>query len=262
MINVLVTGAGGQFGQALSRIKANYRELAFDFRDRVGLDITDPDMVFKILREKSFDYCINAAAYTDVDKAETNPADAFAVNTQGACNLARACNELGICLIQLSTDYVFDGTKAGPYLPGDPPNPINEYGKSKWEGEKCIQQLMSTYFIVRTSWLYSEFGQNFYTKILSKAHRGETLHVTDIQKGRPTRADHLAAYIAGRLIQERSNGFGIYHFTDGETMSWYDFALKILREHKLDETVRIVRDNKSRSFAARPVNSVLISNGN
>lgn len=260
MINVLVTGAGGQLGQALYRIRANYSNLSFDFRDKAGLDITNPGMIFQVLRENSFDYCINAAAYTDVDKAETNPADAFAVNAEGTCNLARACEELRICLIHLSTDYVFDGTKAGPYLPGDPPNPINEYGKSKWEGEKCIQQLMHNYFIVRTSWLYSEFGQNFYTKILSRARNGETLHVTDIQKGRPTKAGHLAAYVAQQLILEKSSNFGVHHFTDGETMSWYDFACKILREHNLDKTVRIVRDNKSRSFAARPVNSVLISN--
>jgi len=130
-----------------------------------------------------------------------------------------------VILLHISTDYVFDGTKDTGYLPEDKTNPINEYGKSKLQGEVHIQNILENYFIVRTSWLYSEFGNNFYNTILRKAKAGEELRITDDQKGCPTNANNLAAYMI-ELISNNAVNFGIHHFTDGEAMTWYGFAQK------------------------------------
>lgn len=256
-IKVLVTGAGGQLGQCLQQKKDSYPGIKMDFRDKKDLDITSTQAIRQLFQFTSYRYCINTAAYTNVEQAEREPEKAFAINADAVGELARMCREFNVCLIHLSTDYVFDGEKNGPYHPGDAPNPINEYGKSKYEGERRIQETMQDYFIIRTSWLYSDIGENFYTKILARAKKGETLYVTDAQTGCPTRADHLASFLLG-LVKNKRTDYGIHHFTDGKPMTWYDFACRILRENGLEGLVKIVRDKKSRSFAARPANSVLI----
>ncbi len=256
VIKVLVTGAGGQLGKCLQKVAGNYPHIHFDFRDKSTLDITNPQQVRLVFQKGSFDYCINTAAYTNVDEAERIPQQAYAVNTYGVKILANTCSEFEVCMLHISTDYVFDGAKDGAYTTEDIPNPINEYGKSKWEGEKQVQQVLDRYFIVRTSWLYSEFGPNFYTKILEKARRGETLYVTDAQKGCPTNATNLVTYVVS-LISDGRVDYGIKHFTDGAAMSWFDFACQILRENQMKPGLMVIRDKNYRSFAARPVNSVL-----
>lgn len=256
VIKVLVTGAGGQLGKCLQKVAGKYPHIHFDFKDKSTLDITDSQQVRLVFQKGEFDYCINAAAYTKVDEAERNPQQAYAVNTHGVKILARACRQFEVCMIHISTDYVFDGTKEGGYTTKDTPNPINVYGKSKWDGEKQVQELLDRYFIVRTSWLYSEFGKNFYTKILEKARRGETLYVTDAQKGCPTNANNLVTYLL-TLITDESADYGIKHFTDGEAMTWYKFAERIVMESDMGDSVRVVRDDNYRSFAARPANSML-----
>jgi dTDP-4-dehydrorhamnose reductase len=158
--------------------------------------------------------------------------------------------------VHISTDYVFDGNKGAPYLTTDPPNPINTYGRSKLAGEVHIGEILDTYHIVRTSWLYSEFGHNFYKTLLAKAKKGETIHITDAQVGCPTDANHLARYILETLIAGKRK-YGIHHFTDGQAMTWFQFAQKILKENHLDSQVRLVRETNYRTFAARPKNSVL-----
>lgn len=256
-IKVLVTGAGGQLGQCLQQKEVSYPGIQLDFRDKKDFDITSTQAIRQLFQSTSYQYCINTAAYTNVEQAEREPEKAFAVNADAVGELARMCREFDVCLIHLSTDYVFDGEKNGPYHPGDAPNPINEYGKSKYEGEKRIQETMQDYYIIRTSWLYSDLGENFYSKILARAKKGETLYVTDEQRGCPTNAHHLAKYVL-ELISKGSENYGIHHFTDGQAMTWFDFACRILRENGLEGLVKIVRDKKSRSFAARPTNSVLI----
>lgn len=256
VIKVLVTGASGQLGKCIQKVAVNYQNIWFDFRDKSNLDITDAAQVREVFQKGDFDYCINAAAYTDVDEAERNPEPAYAVNAEGVKILANACRKFEVCLIHISTDYVFDGEKEGGYTTQDVPNPINVYGRSKWEGEKQVQAILERYFIIRTSWLYSEYGDNFYKKILDKARRGEAIYVTDAQIGCPTDAHHIAEYVL-KLIKDKATDYGIKHFTDGKPMSWFDFACEIIRENHLEPGVKIVRDNNYRSFAERPANSVL-----
>lgn len=258
MKKVLVTGAGGQLGKSIQKIAPHYPKLELHYFQFGDLDITDSENVISTFSEKDYDYCINCAAYTAVDDAEKFPEPAFAVNAEGAKNLALACRQNGIKLIQISTDYVFDGQKKEGYKPTDAPNPINVYGKSKLLGEQYIQSEIKEYFIVRTSWLYSEFGHNFYKTILEKARQGKALEVTDQQLGCPTHAQNLARYLL-ELIQWGSEEYGIYHFTDGVPMSWYSFAKRILRENGLENSVSLKKAKNYRTFAARPAYSILRS---
>tara|TARA_R110002020_G_scaffold12422_25_gene45620 strand:- start:431 stop:1201 length:771 start_codon:yes stop_codon:yes gene_type:complete len=255
MKGVLITGANGQLGQCLQKIAPLYKDLKFTFKNSKDLDITDSLSIKKIFASGDFHFCINCAAYTNVEQAEKKPDIAYRVNAEGVKNLANVCKSYNTTLIHISTDYVFDGEKDAPYTVKDVPNPINEYGKSKLLGEKHIQEIMDNYCIIRTSWLYSEFGKNFYKTILKKAKAGENLSVTDEQLGCPTNANNLALHIVEKLIQ--NNNFGIEHFTDGYFCTWFGFAKKILIEHKLQNMVQLRRDRNYRTFARRPVNSVL-----
>ena len=255
MKKVLVTGANGQLGQCLQKITPSYKELNVIFKSSKELDITDILEIEEAFVKGNFNYCINCAAYTNVEQAEKTPDIAYKVNAEGVKNLANVCKRYNTTLIHISTDYVFDGEKDEPYTVKDVPNPINEYGKSKLLGEKHIEEIMDNYCIIRTSWLYSEFGKNFYKTILKKAKAEENLSVTDEQLGCPTNANNLALHIVEKLIQ--NNNFGIEHFTDGYFCTWFGFAKKILIEHKLQNMVQLRRDRNYRTFARRPVNSVL-----
>ncbi|HET8737403.1 MAG TPA: dTDP-4-dehydrorhamnose reductase [Pricia sp.] len=256
MIPILVTGSAGQLGKSIQKIMSDYPELDVAFKSSRELDITNSTQIRKAFEAGRFKYCINCAAYTDVDRAEREPEMAFAVNCEGVENLAKACRDNATILIHISTDYVFDGEKEGSYGVEDKPNPINEYGKSKLLGERHIQKLLDTYFIVRTSWLYSEFGRNFYTTILRKARTDTVLQVTDDQTGCPTHAGNLAKYILD-LVDSGRDDFGIHHFTDGEAMTWHGFAKRIVRENGLIDSVKLKKAENYRTFARRPKNSVL-----
>lgn len=258
MKQVLVTGSNGQLGKCIQKIAGKHAEIQFSFYDSNALNITDAENLATVFSSKRFDYCINCAAYTNVEQAEKTPEPAFAVNAEGVRMLAKACLENETTLIHISTDYVFDGEKESPYEPNDATNPINEYGKSKLKGEIHIQNLLERYFIIRTSWLYSEFGNNFYKTILRKAKAGENLKITDGQKGCPTNANNLAAHIID-LLEQDSVDYGIYHFNDGEVMTWFDFARWILQENNLADKVRLERAENYSTLAARPKNSVLKS---
>ncbi len=256
MEHILVTGASGQLGSSIKQISENYTRFQFHFHGSETLDITDESSIAKVFTAYTFSYCINCAAYTNVEQAEISPGPAFFVNATGAQKIASACARHNTVLIHISTDYVFDGKKNAPYLPTDPPNPINQYGLSKLQGEALIQAVLKNYFIVRTSWLYSGYGKNFYAMILEKAKAGHELQITDEQKGCPTHAQNLATFIL-KLIDEKNQAFGLYHFTDGEAMTWYDFALRILQDNGLEYKVKLVRAKNYRTLAVRPKNSVL-----
>ena len=256
MNSVLITGANGQLGTAIRRVNDQYPDLIFTFRDKDSLDITNKEEVEASFRNGGFKYCINCAAYTNVEEAELNPGPAYRVNETGTEIIASVCSANDVVLIYPSTDYVFDGEKPNPYTVDDIPNPINEYGKSKLAGEKIIRELLERYFIIRTSWLYSHYGQNFYTTILNKAKERQTLQITSAQTGCPTNADNLAKYILD-IISRGSESYGIHHFTDGVAMTWYDFALEILRQNGLEDQVEVVEVENYRTFAKRPRNSVL-----
>lgn len=256
MIRILVTGSEGQLGKCIQKIAGNYADIEFVFHSSKTLNITDHKKISEVFSEEHFDYCLNCAAYTNVEQAEKTPEPAFAVNAEAVCHLSLTCSEYRVVLIHISTDYVFDGKKETPYTTFDETNPINEYGKSKLEGEQCIQKSLNEYFIVRTSWLYSEFGKNFYKTIVEKAKTQSVLQITDEQTGSPTNANNLATYILN-LVAKNSKAYGIYHFTDGEAMTWYDFAKKILEENSLQNSVQLDRAKNYRTFAKRPKNSML-----
>ena len=258
MISVLVTGSEGQLGKCLQKIANNFDFLEFKFLDSKGLDITDTKNINKVFQSENYNYCINCAAYTNVEQAEKTPAPAFELNALAVKNLSLACKKHDVVLIHISTDYVFDGEKEEGYTIKDTPNPINQYGKSKLAGESSIQEILDKYYIIRTSWLYSEYGNNFYKTILNKAQTEKVLYITDEQTGCPTNANNLAKYILN-LIASQNTEYGIYHFTDGKAMTWYDFAKMILKENNLEATSKIEKAKNYRTFAARPRNSVLKS---
>ncbi len=233
MIRVLVTGAEGQLGKCIQDIATSYSQFKFDFVNKNELNIAAREDVYSFFSKNSYDFCINCAAYTNVEQAEKTPEIAYSVNAEGVKNLALACKENSVKLIHISTDYVFDGENDQGYLPSDKPNPINEYGRSKLKGEQYIQEILNEYMIIRTSWLYSEYGHNFYKSILKKAGEGETLHVTDDQIGCPTNANNLASYILDCLKRDPWVT-GIEHFTDKKAMTWYDFAVSILKKHNVN----------------------------
>ncbi|AYN66085.1 dTDP-4-dehydrorhamnose reductase [Euzebyella marina] len=256
MISVLVTGASGQLGESIRAIKDLYPTLKLVFKTSKELNITKPQEINQVFCSQTFDYCINCAAYTNVEEAEKNQELAYLVNSTGVKFLSETSLRYNTVLIHVSTDYVFDGKKETPYTISDTTNPINVYGASKLEGELAVQNLLKRYFIVRTSWLYSLHGNNFYTTIIKKARRGETLSITNSQKGSPTNAHHLASYILD-MIKEKNNDFGIKHYTDGEIHTWYTFAIQILKDNSLLDEVEIQKVQNYRTFARRPKYSVL-----
>lgn len=257
MIRVLVTGASGQLGKSIQNIASEYIDLEFVFKNSKDMDITNAHEVANIFVDRRYNYCINCAAYTNVENAERQREKAFAVNAEGVRNIAKGCLKNDVTLIHISTDYVFDGEREAPYTTEDKPNPINVYGASKLKGEAYVQDLLNNYFIIRTSWLYSDYGKNFYKTILQMAKMNKVLEITDEQTGCPTNANNLSRYII-KLIESESSYYGLYHFTDGEAMTWYGFAKRILGENNLENKVQLMKAENYSTFAKRPKNSVLL----
>ena len=233
MKRVLVTGANGQLGLALQEA-AKDSNLALVLMDKSELDITNAEEVNKVFATQSFAVCINAAAYTDVDGAESNKEFAYAINEIAVETLAKSCKQHGCWLVHISTDYVFDGTLDRPYMPSDTPNPLNVYGASKLAGEQAIQAVGGKYSVVRTSWLYSQYGNNFYTKLQAQIDAGKTLQVTADQKGCPTRAEDLAAHLLTGIANQQLPK-GISHYCGGEAMTWLDLARRLFPNQKVLE---------------------------
>ena len=233
MKRVLVTGANGQLGLALQAAAKDF-PLDLVFLDKNTLDITNTQAVKEVFATQSFAICINAAAYTDVDGAETNKALAFAINAAAVETLAKACKHHRCWLVHISTDYVFDGTLDRPYTPADTPNPLNVYGASKLAGEQAIQAAGGTYSIVRTSWLYSRYGNNFYTKLQAQLDAGKKLQVTSDQEGCPTRAEDLAVHLLKGITNQKL-AKGISHYCGSEVMTWLDLARRLFPYQKVKE---------------------------
>ena len=210
-MNILVTGAKGQLGKCIKNAAANYPEFDFLFASRSELNVDSEDSVSNIFSNNQFDYCINAAAYTNVEKAESDKENAFQTNAEGVKYLANYCKKANTTLIQVSTDYVFDGKKRSPYTEEDITSPLNVYGASKLKGEQYVQEICQAYYILRTSWLYSQYGHNFYNTVLRFAKEGKPLTVTTEQIGTPTNANDLAEAIL-TIIKSNSKNYGIYNF--------------------------------------------------
>ena len=222
-MRALVTGAAGQLGVELLRTAPSALEVIG--LDHSRCDITEPAQIEAAVDRHRPDVVINAAAYTAVDAAEAAPDLAHAVNSTGAGNAARAAQRVGARVIQVSTDYVFDGTSGTPYRPDSKTNPINVYGVGKLGGEKAVQQESPEALIIRSSWLYASHGKNFLTTILSALRASRALRVVDDQIGVPTSARSLAETIWSCV--QHPGLHGIQHWVDGGPGSWYDFAVAI-----------------------------------
>ncbi len=256
MKTVLVTGASGQLGKCIQKIAAKENAIDWLFVDSSEIDITSNCDLNMCFGNKQIDYCINCAAYTNVEKAETDKDKAFEINAEAVKNLAEICKKHSTILIHISTDYVFDGTSTIPYKEKDKPNPINVYGASKLKGEQYIQSIIGYHFIFRTSWLYSEYGHNFYETILNKAAENATLNITTAQKGTPTNANHLAELLV-QIIKEENESYGLYHYSNAGETTWHGFAKEILRVSNNRDEVILNEDNSYKTIAERPGYSVL-----
>ena len=223
---VLVTGANGQLAKSISELNTSDEKIEWTFLDKEKLDISDFKSVQQFLLEEKFDYCINCAAYTNVEQAEEENGKANLVNALAVGNLAKSCAVTNTVLIHISTDYVFDGQKKAPYSETDTTNPLSIYGKTKLHGEYQIIENCTEYFILRTSWLYSKFGKNFLKTIVKKIKNNEKLKIVDSQVGVPTSTMLVARFVT-YLINNRINQHGVYNVSpDGQT-SWYGFAREI-----------------------------------
>ena len=255
-MKILLTGRTGQIGWELERCLPSLGEVATF--DHASLDLADPDQIVARVREVKPALIVNAAAYTNVDRAESEPELAMRINTAAPEILAGEAKRLGALLIHYSTDYVFDGTKPTPYLETDPPNPINAYGKSKLQGELAIQSSGCRHLILRTSWVYGLRGTNFLLTILRLAHERRDIRVVDDQVGAPTWCRDLAVATT-QLAQEASaqEGGGLFHLTASGATTWYGFAREILRLRGIDTPVKPIRTREYPTPARRPANSLL-----
>jgi dTDP-4-dehydrorhamnose reductase len=256
MKTILVTGASGQLGKCFQNLAIREESIEWLFMDSSNLDITSNRDLIEFFKSRRISYCINCAAYTNVEKAESDQEKAFEINAEAVKNLAEICKKNHTVLIHFSTDYVFDGTSKVAYSESDPTNPINVYGASKLKGENYIQDVLPDYYIFRTSWLYSEFGHNFFKTILNKAAEKATLNITTAQTGTPTNANHLAQWVL-MLIKEKNTNFGLYHFSNSGETTWYGFAEEILKVSGNLNNVQLNMDNSYKTIAARPDYSVL-----
>jgi dTDP-4-dehydrorhamnose reductase len=258
MKKVLVTGADGQLAQCIKDAAPGYNELSFFFAPRQVLDIANENSTSDFFQKNKFDFCINTAAYTNVDKAENEKDRAFSVNAEGVKYISQACRDTKTVLVHISTDYVFDGTKGGPYTEEDIVNPINMYGASKLKGEQYVASICNKYYIIRASWLYSQYGHNFLKSILRMAREGKPLTVTTEQTGAPTNANDLAEVILS-VIDSGKEAYGIYHFSNSGETTWHGFAKEILKITEYFKTTKLVQTSHYLTFATRPKYSVLES---
>ncbi|MEI7250815.1 MULTISPECIES: dTDP-4-dehydrorhamnose reductase [Pectobacterium] len=222
-MRILLTGANGQLGRCFQdRLPAEWKILATDTAE---LDITDLANIEKMVSTFQPDAIVNAAAYTAVDKAESEPELAKKINTAGPENLAIVASKQGIRLVHVSTDYVFDGNATEPYSENSPTNPLSVYGKTKLGGEQAVTKASSEAIIVRTAWVFSEYGNNFVKTMLRLGKERDRLSIVGDQRGCPTYAGDLAQAIIA-LLQQNATG-GIYHYSGDQEVSWYEFAQAI-----------------------------------
>jgi dTDP-4-dehydrorhamnose reductase len=253
---ILITGADGQLGQALNKLSSSFLFFDFIFLSRKGLAITDPGSVKAAFEKYHPQYCINCAAYTAVDKAEIEKELAWQVNAEAVGLLAAACRDYDSRFIHISTDYVFDGASFTPYKEDSPANPPGVYGASKREGEKQAGQLNPGSLIIRTSWVYSEFGKNFVKTMLRLMSEKESINVVNDQLGSPTYAVDLAEAIL-KIISLQQWQPGIYHYCNEGIISWYDFAVAIKEIAGYPCKINPIPTSQYPTPAKRPAYSVL-----
>jgi len=254
-MKVLVTGANGMLGQDLCpTLQDNgYEVIETDIN---SLDITNFDMVQKVLNREKPDIIVHCAAYTNVDKAQEDVETAELINVKGTQNIAKACSEINATMVYISTDYVFDGEKKEPYIPTDIPNPQNVYGRTKFEGEEMVKKYCKKYYITRTSWLYGIHGKNFVETMIALSDKPE-LKVVDDQIGCPTWTVQLSDAIAKLLQGEK---YGIYHICGSGKTSWYGFAKEVFKLAGLKVNLLPCTTDEFPRPAKRPKYSVMDNN--
>ncbi len=272
---ILITGANGQLGNEMKNLIGMVPECNFMFTDREQLDLADLEKITQLFEKYNFKYCINAAAYTAVDKAETEAEKAAEANVIGVQNLATVCNQFKTTLLHISTDFVFEGNKPIWYNEKDATNPLSVYGKTKLLGEEKIRKICAQHIIIRTAWLYSAYGNNFVKTMLRLANEKPQISVVADQIGTPTYARDLAKvlmtitdflhqndrenpnYKSTNNKPNNSQYYGLYHYSNEGTASWYDFAKAIFEFTDTLTTLKPLHTNEYPTPAIRPKFSVL-----
>ena len=257
MKKILIIGGNGQLGNCLNKLISEYAlDYEFHFTDYDTLDITNQKQINEYFSEYEPHYCINVSAYTAVDLAEQEKEKTFAINAEGVRHLAEACTEKGIDLIHISTDYVFSGDTNIPYSEDDFTNPLSVYGASKLEGENLALENNPKTIIIRTSWLYSEFGKNFVKTMLNLFSTKNELNVVADQFGQPTNANDLAEVIM-KIISTEEKEYGVFHFSNYPETTWFDFAKKIAELSKSKIKINPISTEQYPTPAKRPMRSTM-----
>lgn len=255
-MKILVTGANGQLGSELQHLAPKHPQLQFVFTDVSDLDITNEKAVLDFFKKHGFTHCINCAAYTAVDKAETDQELCDLINVTGSAVLAKGCAATGATLFHISTDFVFDGKGYKPLQEDESTSPVNYYGLSKLNGENEVRRLLPQHFIVRTSWLYSSFGGNFVKTMLKLAESRPELNIIADQIGTPTYARDLAEALA-YIIESGNAPYGTYHYSNEGVASWYDFASAVFEYAGVNVQVNPIPTEAYPTPATRPHYSVM-----
>ena len=257
MFNILVTGSNGQLGSEIKELSSKY-DYNFFFTDKTALDISNADTINEFIESNHINTIINCAAYTAVDKAQSDEVNADAINHLAIKNMAQIAKDSNIKLIHISTDYVFDGTNFKPYTENDTTNPNGVYGKTKLDGEKALKEINpKNAIIIRTSWVYSSYGANFVKTMLRLGKEKEQLGVIFDQVGTPTYAKDLAKTILEIVPKIENDTVEIYHYSNEGVLSWYDFAKEIMRMAKLDCHINPIETKDYPTPAQRPHYSLL-----
>lgn len=253
---ILVTGANGQLGSSFKKLSVQERAFDFVFVSRADMSIADETAVTAIFEKHKPDICINCAAYTAVDAAETNQQDAYLINATGAAILAKVCQLFNVRFIHMSTDYVFNGDGNLAYKESDPVDPLSIYGASKQKGEELVLMHHPAAVIIRTSWVYSEFGKNFVKTMLRLMQEKPEIKVVNDQFGSPTYATDLAEAII-TIIKSDTNKPGIYHYSNAGVINWFEFAVAIKNLIGSTCIVHPIPTSEYPTPAKRPAYSVL-----
>lgn len=258
MYNILITGANGQLGHCLRDLAKEHQDrYSFFYTDVAELDITDAAAIDKYVVDNQINIIINAAAYTAVDKAEDDEANAYRINCEAVANLANVAKNHDLCLFHISTDYVFSGDSSKPHEETDAPAPKSVYGSTKLAGERAIQESGCRAVVIRTSWLYSEYGNNFVKTMLRLGAERESLRVVYDQIGGPTYAGDLAKVIFLLMEKELTHsGTDFYHFANEGVCSWFDFSKAIMEMGGLECRVEAIPSSDYPAKARRPASSV------
>jgi len=256
-MKILITGINGQVGHALMQELTEHELIGLIRQD---CDLTNLDQIRQVIDQHQPDLIINPAAYTKVDQAEDEPELAFKINRDAPKVMVEKAREYHIPLIHFSTDYVFDGEKEGPYVEDDPTHPLGVYGQSKYAGEEAIQEVGGLTYIIRTSWVYSNIGHNFYLTMKKLSSERDDLKVVADQIGVPTSNQFIAERIKHIIPQLSENNTGIYHLVPDGSCSWYEFAKEIIGQTNPQfnlENLHAITTNEFFTKTKRPKNSIL-----